>query len=63
MLILGAGPVGVELAGEIKEVWPHKHVTIVDPAEQPLAAFRPEMRADLHRQLKELDIQLRLGTA
>jgi len=62
VLILGAGPVGVELAGEIKEVWPHKHVTIVDPAEQLLAAFRPEMRADLHRQLKELDIQLRLGT-
>jgi NADH dehydrogenase FAD-containing subunit len=62
VLILGAGPVGLELAGEIKEVWPHKHVTIVDPAEQLLPAFRPEMRQDLHRQLDESDIQLRLGT-
>jgi apoptosis-inducing factor 2 len=63
VLILGAGPVGLELAGEIKEVWPHKHVTIVDPAEQVLADFRPEMRQDLHRQLDELGVELRLGTA
>jgi apoptosis-inducing factor 2 len=62
VLILGAGPVGLELAGEIKEVWPHKHVTILDPAEQLLPAFLPEMRQDLHRQLDELDIQLRLDT-
>lgn len=61
VLILGAGPVGLELAGEIKEVWPHKHVTIVDPAERLLAAFQPELRQDLHRQLDELDIQLRAG--
>jgi NADH dehydrogenase FAD-containing subunit len=62
VLILGAGPVGLELAGEIKEVWPHKHVTILDPAEQLLPGFQPEMRQDLHRQLDELNIQLRLGT-
>ncbi|MEU0572164.1 FAD-dependent oxidoreductase [Nonomuraea sp. NPDC005983] len=62
VLILGAGPVGLELAGEIKEVWPHKHVTIVDPAEQLLAAFPQEMRQELHRQLDELDVHLRLGT-
>jgi NADH dehydrogenase FAD-containing subunit len=62
VLILGAGPVGLELAGEIKEVWPDKHVTIVDPAEQLLPGFRPDMREDLHRQLDELGIQLRLGT-
>jgi len=62
VLIVGAGPVGLELASEIKEVWPHKHVTIVDPAEQLLPDFRPELREDLHRQLKDLDIQVRLGT-
>jgi len=55
VLIVGAGPVGLELAGEIKEVWPRKHVTIVDPAEQLLPAFRPEMRQDLHRQLDDLE--------
>jgi NADH dehydrogenase FAD-containing subunit len=61
VLILGAGPVGLELAGEIKEAWPHKRVTIVDPAEAVLPGFRPEMRDDLHGQLWELDVQLRLG--
>ncbi|MGV9382940.1 NAD(P)/FAD-dependent oxidoreductase [Nonomuraea sp. NPDC003707] len=62
VLILGAGPVGLELAGEIKEVWAHKHVTVVDPAGQLLPAFEPELRQDLHRQLDELGIHLRLGT-
>ncbi|MFG3553639.1 NAD(P)/FAD-dependent oxidoreductase [Micromonospora sp. NPDC047557] len=62
VLILGAGPVGLELAGEIKDVWPDKQVTIVDPAERLLPGFRPEMRDDLHRQLDELGIEVRLGT-
>ncbi|GIF48163.1 NADH dehydrogenase FAD-containing subunit [Asanoa ferruginea] len=63
VLILGAGPVGLELAGEIKEVWPHKQVSIVDPAGQLLPGYLPELRADLHRQLDELGIQLRLDTS
>ncbi|GGS68914.1 hypothetical protein GCM10010156_29830 [Planobispora rosea] len=62
VLILGAGPVGLELAGEIKEAWPYKHVTIVDPVERLLPAFPAEMRDELHRQLDELGIDLRLGT-
>jgi NADH dehydrogenase FAD-containing subunit len=62
VLILGAGPVGLELAGEIKETWPHKRVTIVDPAEELLPAFPAEMREELRRQLGELDIDLRLST-
>ncbi|WP_137992525.1 NAD(P)/FAD-dependent oxidoreductase [Streptomyces vilmorinianum] len=62
VLIVGAGPVGLELAGEIKAVWPHKQVTVVDPAEELLSGFEPELREDLHRQLDEQDIRLRLGT-
>ncbi|MDG4765867.1 FAD-dependent oxidoreductase [Solwaraspora sp. WMMD406] len=62
VLILGAGPVGLELGGEIKEVWPNKQVTIVDPAEQLLPGFLPEVREDLHRQLDGLGIEVRLGT-
>ncbi|GAA3204323.1 NAD(P)/FAD-dependent oxidoreductase [Nonomuraea roseoviolacea] len=61
VLILGAGPVGLELAGEIKEVWPHKQVTVVDPAERLLPAFPEELRQELHRQLDELDVRVRLG--
>ncbi|MEU5779696.1 NAD(P)/FAD-dependent oxidoreductase [Micromonospora lupini] len=63
VLILGAGPVGLELAGEIKEAWPDKHVTIVDPAERLVPAFGSEMRDDLHRQLDALGIEMRLGTS
>ncbi|WP_205718070.1 FAD-dependent oxidoreductase [Actinomadura soli] len=62
VLIAGAGPVGLELAGEIKEVWPGKRVTVVDPVERLLPGFQPELRHDLHRQLDELDVRLLLGT-
>ncbi|WOX26191.1 NAD(P)/FAD-dependent oxidoreductase [Streptomyces solicathayae] len=62
VLILGAGPVGLELAGEIREVWPNKEITVVDPAEQLLPGFEPELRDDLHRQLDAQEVRLRLGT-
>jgi NADH dehydrogenase FAD-containing subunit len=63
VLVVGAGPVGLELSGEIKAVWPDKHVIIVDPAEQLVPGFMPEMREYLHRQLDALGVELRLGTA
>ncbi|WP_067450620.1 NAD(P)/FAD-dependent oxidoreductase [Actinomadura macra] len=62
VLIAGAGPVGLELAGEIRAAWPDKRVTIVDPGEQVLPGFLPELHADLHRQLRDLNIELRLDT-
>jgi apoptosis-inducing factor 2 len=62
VLITGAGPVGLELAGEIKDAWPHKQVTVVDPGDRLLPGFRADVRADLHRQLDELGVRLRLGT-
>ncbi|MGW7548595.1 NAD(P)/FAD-dependent oxidoreductase [Streptomyces sp. NPDC054770] len=62
VLILGAGPVGLELAGEIKQVWPDKKVTIVDPAKELLPGFKPEVVQDLHGQLDALGIEVRLGT-
>lgn len=62
VLILGAGPVGLELAGEIAEVWPDKQVTVVDPAEELLPGYLPPVRDELHRQLDELGIRVCLGT-
>ncbi|WP_433220760.1 FAD-dependent oxidoreductase [Dactylosporangium sp. CS-047395] len=62
VLIAGAGPVGLELAGEIKEVWPDKSVLVVDRGAQLLPGFLPEVRADLHRRLDALGVELRLGT-
>lgn len=62
VLIAGGGPVGLELAGEIKEVWPDKHVIIVDRSERLLPGFLPEVRDELHRQLDELGVEVVRGT-
>lgn len=63
VFIAGAGPVGLELAGEIKAVWPDKHVIVVDPGTRLLPGFDEELRQDLHRQLDEVGIELRQGTS
>jgi apoptosis-inducing factor 2 len=64
VLLLGGGPVGVELAGEIRAAWPDKAVTIVDRADDILGnRFSNELRAELRRQLEEVDVQLVLGSA
>ena len=72
VLLLGAGPVGLELAGEIKAVWPNKTVSIVDPQPQILSGgFLPhvdldlqaKIRTELWRQLDELGVELLLGAS
>lgn len=63
VLIFGAGPVGLELAGEIASVWPEKTVTIVDPRESLLDGFDDALRADLLAQLAGLGVRLRLGVS
>ena len=64
VLLLGAGPVGLELTGEIKDRWPDKAVTIVDPAADVLGGQYPdEFRAELRRQLDALGVTLLLGTS
>lgn len=63
VLLLGAGPVGIELAGEITAIWPDKHITLIDPAEDVLGArFRPELKAEIRRQLAALGVRVLLGT-
>lgn len=62
VLILGAGPVGLELAGEINDVWPDKGVILVDRGDRLLPGFLPDVRESLHHQLDERGIELRLGT-
>jgi NADH dehydrogenase FAD-containing subunit len=63
VLLLGAGPVGIELAGEIKAVWPGKQVTLVDVADDVLGErYRPDLKAELRRQLAGLGAGLLLGS-
>ncbi|MGH8878625.1 MAG: NAD(P)/FAD-dependent oxidoreductase [Stackebrandtia sp.] len=72
VLLLGAGPVGLELAGEIKAVWPDKLVTIIDPQPEILSGgflddvpqdLRAHIRDDLRHQLGELGVELWLGAS
>jgi NADH dehydrogenase FAD-containing subunit len=64
VLILGAGSVGVELAGEITSTWPEKRVTILDPLGELLGGrYEPALSAELRRQLAARGVELLLGTA
>jgi NADH dehydrogenase FAD-containing subunit len=64
VLIVGAGPAGLELAGEIKAFHPDKHVTIVDVADDILAGpYDQALREELRRQLDALGVELHLGRA
>jgi NADH dehydrogenase FAD-containing subunit len=63
-LIVGAGPSGLELAGEIKAFFPDKHVTIADISDDILVGPYPQaLRDELRRQLDDLGVELQLGTA
>jgi NADH dehydrogenase FAD-containing subunit len=63
VLLVGAGPVGIELAGEIRSVWPGKSIVLIDERPELLSGpFMPELRAELGRQLEELDVDLVLGS-
>jgi NADH dehydrogenase FAD-containing subunit len=63
VLLLGAGPVGLELAGEITSAWPDKHVTIVDPLTDILnGPFDEALRVSIRQQLEQRGVRLRLGS-
>ena len=63
MLLVGAGPVGIELAGEIKAAWPGKQVTLVDVADDVLGErYRADLKSELRRQLTGLGVDLLLGS-
>jgi NADH dehydrogenase FAD-containing subunit len=63
VLLLGAGAVGLELAGEIASAWPAKQVTLVDPAEHILPGpYDQRLRDELNRQLDVLGVQRVLGS-
>lgn len=64
VLLLGAGPVGLELAGEITERWPGRQVVLVDPADDVLGGrYLPQLRDALREQLTALGVELVLGSA
>jgi apoptosis-inducing factor 2 len=64
VLLIGAGPAGLELAGEIKAVFPEKHVTLADISDDILEGpYDQRLRDELRRQLDALGVELKLGSA
>jgi apoptosis-inducing factor 2 len=64
VLIVGAGPTGLELAGEISERWPDKQITILEPEPEILAGpYKQELRNEVRRQLEERGVTFVLGEA
>jgi len=64
VMLLGAGAVGLELAGEIAAAWPDKHIVLVDRSDQILPGpYDQRLRDELNRQLDDLGerVELRLG--
>ena len=62
VLLIGAGAVGIELAGEIKSTWPYMQVILFDAAPDVLGdAYREDLRAELRAQLEEIGVELALG--
>src|ERR1700730_5787992 len=63
VLLVGAGPVGIELAGEIRAVWPEKSIVLLDVADEILGGpYMPELKAELRRQLVEAHVELIMGS-
>jgi NADH dehydrogenase len=73
--IVGAGPTGVELAGQVIElsrrslkhnfrnIEPHEaRVVLIDALNTVLPAFHPSLRERAARDLRELGVELQLGT-
>jgi NADH dehydrogenase len=74
-VLVGAGPTGVELAGQVRELatktlsQEYRHiqpkdarVLLFDGGKAPLAAFGPKLSALAARDLKNLGVELHMGT-
>jgi NADH dehydrogenase FAD-containing subunit len=56
--ILGDGPVGVELAGEIRHQFPEKPITLVSPTGRLLQTATPRLGARIAKMCSEINIRI-----
>lgn len=63
VLLVGAGPVGLELAGELTSAFPNLGVTLVDQEDDILTTgdYLPELRDSVREQLTARGVVLELG--
>ena len=61
--IIGGGPVGIELAGEIREIYADKPITLVSRSTRLCEQFSAKLGAALQQQLEAANISVILGAA
>ncbi len=61
ILLIGAGPVGIEFAGEIASAYPAKTVSLVDPSPALVPNFKKGLGKHLTADLRALGVRLLLG--
>lgn len=63
IVILGGGAVGVEFAGEVRELYPQKRITLLERSPRLLNGWRKPLHAQLYAQLVRSHVDVRLGTS
>lgn len=62
ILLIGGGPVGVELAGEIKDLYPEKSVTLIHSSDALISGpYKPGLGEKLLEQLQGRGVRVVLG--
>jgi len=61
IVIIGGGPVGVELAGEIADYYPEKNITLIQKSERLLNGFRQKTSDTAHKLLSKLGVRVLLN--
>ncbi|CAL3972305.1 hypothetical protein PZA11_004548 [Diplocarpon coronariae] len=62
IVIIGGGAVGVQMATDIKELYPSKSVTLVHSRPNVMNKFHPKLHAIIAERSAELGIKLKLGS-
>lgn len=63
VVILGGGAVGVEFAGEVRELHRDTQITLLERSPQLLKGWREPLHAQLLAQLERLSVDVRLNTS
>jgi NADH dehydrogenase FAD-containing subunit len=61
VLIIGGGPIGIEIAGEISETWPDKAITVLDRGERILKGSSLKLAREARRILEARGVTILTG--
>ncbi|KAI0006484.1 FAD/NAD(P)-binding domain-containing protein [Xylariaceae sp. FL0662B] len=62
VIIVGGGAVGVQMATDLKEIYPEKQVTLVHSRNQLMPLYHEKLDEIIKERCKELGVELKLGS-